>query len=282
MGRWASRSGERAVSQLFVYPARVRSSGRVHAGRVIHVTDVRAAVEEMRGRGVAFEEYDTPHTLDPERHCPDARRRRSGVVQGLGRQPGRRCSSLRRISRISEPPRRVVYPRRLVQTVCYWLTHSELVDLRGVHQAESTPSRAKSGANCNQLITGCSLHSVIVSRRPIAAAHARRTSADGAVLAEPTARAHKITLGGSRKRRDTTVSRRLPQSRPEAVFIARVCVTRPFLARRAWASSSSADMAGECLMACLSLDCGEFPLRLLVERAARRRRGSPPGAPARR
>ena len=29
---------------------------------VIHVTDVRAAVEEMRGRGVEFEEYDTPET----------------------------------------------------------------------------------------------------------------------------------------------------------------------------------------------------------------------------
>jgi hypothetical protein len=26
------------------------------------VTDVRAAVEEMRGRGVVFEEYDTPET----------------------------------------------------------------------------------------------------------------------------------------------------------------------------------------------------------------------------
>ena len=29
---------------------------------VIHVTDVRAAVEEMRGRGVEFEEYDTAET----------------------------------------------------------------------------------------------------------------------------------------------------------------------------------------------------------------------------
>jgi predicted enzyme related to lactoylglutathione lyase len=28
----------------------------------LHVTDVRAAVEEMRGRGVEFEEYDTPET----------------------------------------------------------------------------------------------------------------------------------------------------------------------------------------------------------------------------
>jgi hypothetical protein len=49
------------VSQLFVYPARARSS-REFTQAVIHVTDVRAAVEEMRGRGVEFEEYDTPGT----------------------------------------------------------------------------------------------------------------------------------------------------------------------------------------------------------------------------
>jgi hypothetical protein len=49
------------VSQLFVYPARARSSGEFTQA-VIHVADVRAAVEEMRGRGVEFEEYDTPET----------------------------------------------------------------------------------------------------------------------------------------------------------------------------------------------------------------------------
>jgi predicted enzyme related to lactoylglutathione lyase len=49
------------VNQLFVYPARARSSGEFTQA-VIHVTDVRAAVEEMRGRGVVFEEYDTPET----------------------------------------------------------------------------------------------------------------------------------------------------------------------------------------------------------------------------
>ena len=49
------------VSQLFVYPARARSAGEFTQA-VIHVTDVRAAVEEMRGRGVEFEEYDTPET----------------------------------------------------------------------------------------------------------------------------------------------------------------------------------------------------------------------------
>ena len=43
------------VNQLFVYPARARSSGEFTQA-VIHVTDVRAAV---RGRG-GIEEYDTP------------------------------------------------------------------------------------------------------------------------------------------------------------------------------------------------------------------------------
>jgi predicted enzyme related to lactoylglutathione lyase len=49
------------ANQLFVYPARARSSGEFTQA-VIQVTDVRAAVEEMRGRGVEFEEYDTPET----------------------------------------------------------------------------------------------------------------------------------------------------------------------------------------------------------------------------
>ena len=85
------------VSQLLVYPARARSSGEPSQA-VIHVTDVRAAVEEMRGRGVEFEEYDTPETRTENGIARDAGWRRGGVVQGLGRQPGRRCSSLRRIS----------------------------------------------------------------------------------------------------------------------------------------------------------------------------------------
>jgi len=38
-----------------------RSSGEFTQA-VIHVADVRTAVEEMRRRGVAFEEYDTPET----------------------------------------------------------------------------------------------------------------------------------------------------------------------------------------------------------------------------
>jgi hypothetical protein len=45
------------VYQLFVYPARVRSSGEFTQA-VIHVTDVRGAAEEMKGRGVEFEEYN--------------------------------------------------------------------------------------------------------------------------------------------------------------------------------------------------------------------------------
>jgi predicted enzyme related to lactoylglutathione lyase len=49
------------VNQLFVYPAHARSSGEFTQA-VIQVTDVRAAVKEMRGRGVEFEEYDTPET----------------------------------------------------------------------------------------------------------------------------------------------------------------------------------------------------------------------------
>src|ERR1700749_2822466 len=56
------------VSQLFVYPARVRSSAEFTQG-VIHVTDVRAAVEEMRG----------------------------GRVQGFGRHPVRSGPGLRKI-----------------------------------------------------------------------------------------------------------------------------------------------------------------------------------------
>jgi predicted enzyme related to lactoylglutathione lyase len=49
------------VNQLYVYPAGVRSSGEFTQA-VIHVADVRVAVEAMRGRGVEFEEYDTPET----------------------------------------------------------------------------------------------------------------------------------------------------------------------------------------------------------------------------
>jgi hypothetical protein len=49
------------TNRLFVYPAQARSSGEFTQA-VIEVTDVRVAVEEMRGRGVQFQEYDTPET----------------------------------------------------------------------------------------------------------------------------------------------------------------------------------------------------------------------------
>jgi predicted enzyme related to lactoylglutathione lyase len=49
------------AARFFVYPAQARSSGEFTQA-VIQVTDVRAAVEEMRGRGVEFEDYDTPET----------------------------------------------------------------------------------------------------------------------------------------------------------------------------------------------------------------------------
>jgi predicted enzyme related to lactoylglutathione lyase len=49
------------VNQLLIYPATARSSGEFTQA-VLQVSDVRAAVEEMRGRGVRFEEYDTAKT----------------------------------------------------------------------------------------------------------------------------------------------------------------------------------------------------------------------------
>jgi hypothetical protein len=49
------------ASQLVIYPAEARSSGEFLQA-VLQVADVRAVVEEMRGRGVAFEEYDTAET----------------------------------------------------------------------------------------------------------------------------------------------------------------------------------------------------------------------------
>src|SRR5260370_1014802 len=69
------------VNQIFVYPARVRSSGEFTQA-VIHVTDVRAAVEEMRGRGVEFEEYDAPE-----------RRTENGVARMPGGGEGARFSA---------------------------------------------------------------------------------------------------------------------------------------------------------------------------------------------
>ncbi len=49
------------VNQLVIYPAHARSTGEFTQA-VLQVTDVRAAVEDMRGRGVQFEEYNTAET----------------------------------------------------------------------------------------------------------------------------------------------------------------------------------------------------------------------------
>jgi hypothetical protein len=78
------------------------------------VAGARTAVEKMRRRGVAFEEYDTPETRTENGVAAmpggseaawfkDSEGNLAGIVPAL-----------RRISRVSEPPRRVVYPRRLV------------------------------------------------------------------------------------------------------------------------------------------------------------------------
>jgi len=48
-------------NQLLLFPAQVRSSGEFTQA-VIQVADVRAAVDEMKGRGVEFEAYDTAET----------------------------------------------------------------------------------------------------------------------------------------------------------------------------------------------------------------------------
>jgi predicted enzyme related to lactoylglutathione lyase len=60
------------VNELFVYPARGRSTGEFTQA-VIQVTDVPAVVSAMRDRGVVFEEYDTPelHTENGIANTPD-------------------------------------------------------------------------------------------------------------------------------------------------------------------------------------------------------------------
>lgn len=49
------------ANELALYPAEARSSGEFTQA-VLQVTNVRAAVDEMRGRGVKFEDYDTAET----------------------------------------------------------------------------------------------------------------------------------------------------------------------------------------------------------------------------
>jgi predicted enzyme related to lactoylglutathione lyase len=62
------------VNQLVIYPATAKSSGEFTQA-VLQVADVRAAVEELRGRGVEFEEYDTAETWteDGIARTPDGR-----------------------------------------------------------------------------------------------------------------------------------------------------------------------------------------------------------------
>src|SRR5579862_1361718 len=67
------------VNQLFVYPAQARSSGEFTQA-VIQVTDVRAAVEEMKDRGVEFRGVRHPGNADTERRCSNARWRRGCLV----------------------------------------------------------------------------------------------------------------------------------------------------------------------------------------------------------
>jgi len=62
------------VNQLVLYPATTKSSGELTQA-VLQVTDVRATVEELRSRGVEFEEYDTAETWteDGIARTPDGR-----------------------------------------------------------------------------------------------------------------------------------------------------------------------------------------------------------------
>jgi hypothetical protein len=62
------------VNQFASYPAHTSSTGELMQA-VFRVPDVRAAVEEMRSRGVEFEEYETAeiHTNDGIALTPDGR-----------------------------------------------------------------------------------------------------------------------------------------------------------------------------------------------------------------
>ncbi len=72
--------------------SRRRTPGRTRPRRAaFEVTDLPAAVAELKGRGVKFEEYDMPGLQDRGRSRPDSGRP-VGVVQGHRRQrhrPGR-------------------------------------------------------------------------------------------------------------------------------------------------------------------------------------------------
>lgn len=70
------------ISELVLYPAEARSSGEFTQA-VIQVTDVRAVMEEMRGRGVKFEEYDTAETRTENGIAQTPDGREGAWVQGL-------------------------------------------------------------------------------------------------------------------------------------------------------------------------------------------------------
>lgn len=59
------------VNRLFVYPAEAKSSGEFTQA-VLQVTDVRATVQEMRGRGRDLRGVQHRRDADSERHRSDA------------------------------------------------------------------------------------------------------------------------------------------------------------------------------------------------------------------
>ena len=84
------------VHHLFIYPAEATSTGRFTQA-VLQVDDVRAVVEEMRSRGVTFEEYDTAETRteDGIARTPDGQegawfKDSEGNLVGVISAPGRR------------------------------------------------------------------------------------------------------------------------------------------------------------------------------------------------
>jgi predicted enzyme related to lactoylglutathione lyase len=62
------------VNQIVIYPAEARSSGEFLQA-VLQVSDVGAAVDEMKERGVEFQEYNTAETVTENgiAQAPDGR-----------------------------------------------------------------------------------------------------------------------------------------------------------------------------------------------------------------
>lgn len=100
------------VNQFVIYPAEARSSGE-YMQAVLQSTDVRAAVEEMKGRGVKFEEYNTAETVTENSvaRTPDGREgawfkdsegNLIGVVTALVAPPLQRSPAWSKAARSSE------------------------------------------------------------------------------------------------------------------------------------------------------------------------------------